>query len=73
MKVKVVEFQPGMKTNVNADEKILLEIIFGGSFEVHDINNNVDMVVVRSLEVPFNNTVNVIMPAGQYVVQDITE
>jgi hypothetical protein len=73
MQVKVVKFQPGMKIDVTAKDKILLEVIFNGAFEVHDVTNNVDVVVIKTSEVPFNNTVAVILPAGSYVVQDITE
>jgi hypothetical protein len=72
MKIKVVRFNPGMKIDVSAEDKILLEVIFNGSFEVHDVNNNVDVVIIKTAEVPFNNTVDVILPAGSYVVQDIT-
>jgi len=71
MTVKVVMFKPGMKVNVTSKEKILLEVIFDGSFEVHDVDNNVDKVVFTTEEVPFNNTLDVILPAGNYVVQDI--
>jgi len=73
MTVKIVKFSPGNKIEVDLNEKALLEVIFEGSFEVHDLTNNVDKLIIDTAEVPFNNTVDIILPAGKYVVQDITE
>jgi hypothetical protein len=72
MDVKVFKYS-GQSQEFSLEGKTLVEVIYENGFEIHNKDTDLDVLLVRTEGVPFNNSVDVILPTGNYILQPIVD